>query len=86
MLTPLSVVVLALFVCAFSLAAPFLPGAQNMIGILIIGIAMWEAWKFTKARALPIHGPYQLGPNPQQSGQPSVAISAADTGISPGVA
>jgi len=44
------------------LAAPFLAGAQNLIGLLIIGFALWEAWKFNARRQVPISGPYQIGP------------------------
>jgi hypothetical protein len=45
-----------------SLAVPFLGGAQNMIGLLIIGIALYEAWKINKGSAIRIAGPFQLGP------------------------
>jgi predicted lipid-binding transport protein (Tim44 family) len=46
-----------------SLAAPFLSGVQNILGLLIIGFALWEAWKFNKPRSLSITGPYQVGPS-----------------------
>jgi hypothetical protein len=39
-------------------------GAQSVIGLLIIGFALWEAWKFTAHRPLPISGPYHMGPQP----------------------
>ena len=48
----------------FALAAPFLLAAQNPIGLLIIGFALWEAWKFTARRPIPISGPYQMAPAP----------------------
>lgn len=51
-------------VFALSLAAPFLAGAQNVIGLLIIGFALWEAWKLNARRQLRITGPYQLAPAP----------------------
>lgn len=60
-----AVTVLVAIVFAVSLAAPFLAGAQNVIGLLIIGFALWEAWKFNARQELPISGPYQLGPGPQ---------------------
>jgi hypothetical protein len=56
-----ALVVLAIVVFVFSLAAPFLGGAQSVIGLLIIGFALWEAWKFNAYRPLPISGPYQIG-------------------------
>jgi hypothetical protein len=49
------------FVFAFSLALPVLGGAENIIGLLIIGFALWEAWKFNARQQLPISGPYQVG-------------------------
>lgn len=48
----------------FSLAVPVLSGAENPIGLLIVGFALWEAWKFNARRPLAISGPYQLGPTP----------------------
>ena len=45
-----------------SLALPFLAGPQNIIGILIIGFALYEAWKINKGSALRIDGPFQLAP------------------------
>jgi len=52
---------------AISLAAPFLAGMQNVIGLLIIGFALWEAWKLNAYRKLPITGPYELGKAPAVS-------------------
>jgi hypothetical protein len=60
----LAVVVLLALLFAVSLAAPFLAGASNLIGLLIIGFALWEAWKFNAYRPLPISGPYRLAPPP----------------------
>jgi hypothetical protein len=37
-----------------------LMGIQSPIGFLIMAFALWEAWKFTAFRPLPITGPYQL--------------------------
>jgi hypothetical protein len=58
----LALVIVVGFVFAVSLTAPFLGGAENLIGLLIIGFALWEAWKLNARRAVPISGPYQLGP------------------------
>jgi hypothetical protein len=41
-------------------AAPFLAGIQNVIGIIIIGIGMYEAWKLNKRVPLVITGPHAL--------------------------
>jgi hypothetical protein len=62
-----SLVVFLGLVFAMSLAAPFLAGAENAIGLLIIGIALWEAWKLSAGYRLAITGPYQLGASPNAS-------------------
>lgn len=63
-----AIAVLVAIVFAVSLAAPFLAGAQNLIGLLIIGFALWEAWKFNARQELPISGPYQIGPGTEPVG------------------
>jgi hypothetical protein len=47
-----------------ALAAPFLAGIQNIIGILIIGFALWEAWKINRHVPLEIEGPFRLAASP----------------------
>ncbi len=49
--------VFALLVVALSYAAPFLGGIQNILGLLIIGFALYEAWKIN--RRVPLQGPYR---------------------------
>jgi hypothetical protein len=44
------------------LAMPFLAGVQNIIGLLIIGFALWEAWKVNRRMPLAIAGPFALAP------------------------
>jgi hypothetical protein len=48
------------FLLAFAMAAPFLGGFENIIGILIIGFALWEAWKINRRVPLQIEGPFRL--------------------------
>jgi hypothetical protein len=47
-------------VCVVSLAAPFLGGFQNVIGILIIGFALYEAWKLNRRVPLAVTGPFRV--------------------------
>jgi hypothetical protein len=54
---------LTAFVIAF--AVPFLSGFENIIGIVIIGIGLYEAWKLNKRAELTISGPHMLGRPPQ---------------------
>ena len=39
-------------------AVPFLAGADNIIGLIIIGIALYEAWKMNARHPLVISGPH----------------------------
>ncbi len=54
-----------------ALAMPFVGGLQNIIGLLIIGIGLYEAWKINKRSSVRIAGPFQLAP-PTASGAPGV--------------
>ncbi len=60
---------LVLVALLFALAAPFLGGFQNILGILIIGFALWEAWKLNRRRSLEIAGPFRVGA-PSNGDQP----------------
>ena len=42
------------------LAIPFLAGAENIIGIIIIGIGLYEAWKFNRKAQVNITGPHAI--------------------------
>lgn len=42
------------------LAIPFLAGAQNIIGLIIIGIGLYEAWKFNRKPHVSITGPHAI--------------------------
>jgi len=41
-------------------AAPFLAGLENVIGILIIGFALYEAWKLNRRTELNVSGPHRV--------------------------
>jgi hypothetical protein len=56
----IAVGVLAALVCA----APFLAGIQNIMGLVIIGIGLYEAWKFNKRREWTITGPHAIAATP----------------------
>lgn len=53
---------LVLMIAAITLAAPFLEGIKNFLGILIIGFGLWEAWKLNKRGELTINGPFSVAP------------------------
>lgn len=54
----LGVVILATMVMGIAMAAPFLAGFENVLGIIIIGIGVYEAWKINRRPA--ITGPHQI--------------------------
>jgi hypothetical protein len=56
------VVVVALFI-GFAYALPILVGMQNPIGLLIVGFAIWEAWKINKRVPMVFSGPFAVGGN-----------------------
>lgn len=58
-------------VFAYAFQAPFLGGANNLIGLLIIAIGLYEAWKLN--RRIPISGPFHVG---AAAGPPPVAPPA----------
>jgi len=45
---------------AIAFAAPFLMGVGNAIGILIIGFAVYQAWKMNARRVLEVKGPFRV--------------------------
>lgn len=55
-----------------ALAAPFLGGFSNLLGLIIIGVGLYEAWKLN--RRVPLNGPFQVvvapPPLPAQPGTP----------------
>jgi hypothetical protein len=46
---------------ALAAAAPFLAGIENVLGLLIIGFALFQAWQMNRRVPLTITGPYAVG-------------------------
>ena len=67
----LAVTALGVVVFAIAFAAPFLAGLQNVMGIFIIAIGVYEAWKINRRVPFTITGPYRVG-------APAPGASAAD--------
>lgn len=47
-------------VVVLALAVPFLMGFENIIGLLIIGFGLYQAWKSTKKLEVKIMGPFDI--------------------------
>jgi hypothetical protein len=58
-----AVVALALF-SLLMLALPFLGGFENIVGLFIIGIGLFQAWAMNRRQPLLIEGPFQVGKSP----------------------
>ncbi len=56
----LSGAVFWIFVVAFAFVAPFLAGFENILGILIIGFGLWQAWQLNRKRPFEVSGPFQV--------------------------
>lgn len=58
--------VLWVVVFVIACAAPFLAGASNFMGWIIIGIALYQAWKMNKRAVVQVSGPYAVTPTAPQ--------------------
>ncbi len=60
-----------------ALASPFLQGTENIMGLFIIGIGLYEAWKFTRPVSVQVLGPFSAAAQPPP---PAIALGthAAD--------
>jgi hypothetical protein len=45
----------------FALAAPVMGGFRNILGMIIIGIALWQAWKMNRRVDVKFTGPFTAG-------------------------
>lgn len=54
-------------------AMPFLAGIENFMGIIIIGIGLYEAWRQNKRHVLTVEGPFEVGKQaaPQFASEPA---------------
>jgi len=50
------------FALLFAVRIPFLSLESNAMGLLIIGFALWEAWKINKRPIINITGPHMFAP------------------------
>lgn len=55
-----SVLLAVTFLFGVAMASPFLEGAGNIIGILIISFGLWQAWKLNAALSIAVAGPFRL--------------------------
>ena len=58
--TPAGAIVGIAILAGLVLALPFLAGAENIMGVIIIGIGLYEAWKFNRKGQVTITGPHAI--------------------------
>ncbi|MDQ3438978.1 MAG: LIM domain-containing protein [Planctomycetota bacterium] len=56
----IALILISLIAFAIAFVSPVLAGFENIIGLLIIGFALWEAWKINKRTVVNFTGPYAL--------------------------
>lgn len=55
---------LALAIVLTAYGIPFMQGADNILGLLIIGFGVWRAWRMNQAIKVDITGPHSLAAAP----------------------
>jgi hypothetical protein len=60
-MTPAKLVIGLLALIAIAAAAPFLAGVENVLGLVIIGFALYQAWKMNRRVPIGFSGPYAVG-------------------------
>jgi Sec-independent protein secretion pathway component TatC len=63
----MSFVLAILIIFGLAFASPFLAGFENIMGLIIIAIALYEAWKLNKR--VPVSGPFRMA-TAQAAGAP----------------
>jgi len=59
-LSPPNIALAIVLMIGFLYAIPFLAGIENIMGLVIIGIGLYEAWKLNQRATLTVSGPYQV--------------------------
>jgi hypothetical protein len=68
-----SLIIAFVLILGIALASPFL-GGTGVMGFIILGIALYEAWKINKR--LPLNGPFRLAPPLAAGGVPPSPAAA----------
>ena len=61
---PLKMLIAFAFLFAIACAVPFLAGIKNILGLIIIGFGLYQAWKLNKRMRFQISGPFSLATRP----------------------
>jgi hypothetical protein len=69
---PLVKLFMLVVVVVIAFAAPFLAGFENIIGIVIVGIGLYEAWKINRKPDRTVTGPFRIE-DAASGGEPATA-------------
>ena len=59
------------------MASPFLEGASNALGLLIIGFGLLQAWQINKRTVIEFAGPFSVAANHMSDGMSGSMSSRA---------
>lgn len=57
-----SVLVATVVLFGFAIALPFLAGFENILGLVIIAIGLYQAWTLNRKARIEVSGPFELAP------------------------
>lgn len=60
-----------IFIVFVAFVSPFMAGFENIIGLLIIAFALYQAWAMNKRSRIEISGPYRVGPDAENAAHDS---------------
>jgi hypothetical protein len=62
--SPVAMVKAAAYLFGILLVVPFITAKSSPLGLVIIGIGLWEAWRRTRGLPMVVTGPYRVGNPP----------------------
>lgn len=70
-------IALVIITAVTAVSAPFYGGISNIIGLLIIGFALYQAWVINKPSQVKFNGPYHLAPSSAPYAPPLPPVTRA---------
>jgi hypothetical protein len=67
------IIVKVIIVTISTVVSPILVAKEDLISLVIVIFALWEAWKFTRRARLVVTGPYRVGEAEPEDGTEGVA-------------
>ena len=77
---PTNIVLALLLLAGFLFALPIIAGFHSIIGLFIIGVGLYEAWKINKRVVMKITGPFPASAALAPAGIPPRTLKRVKTG------